>query len=70
MLYCTIRKFSSNVRNRVKLMKVSPVLTVPNSIPKPLEPISQQDYEFSYNKPYILKPSVYIIIICVLFIGD
>lgn len=58
MLEYTIRQFSSLVRNRVKLMKVSPVLSVPNNIPRPLEPITQRDYEYSNNKPYILKPSV------------
>lgn len=70
MFYCTVRRFSATARNRVKLMKVSPILTVPNNIPRPLEPISQQDYEFSNNKPYILKPSVYIIIISFLFEGN
>lgn len=40
-------------------MKISPILSVPNNIERPLIPHTQSDYDYCYNKPYILKPKAY-----------
>lgn len=54
------RQFSVNIkRERTKLMKISPILSVPNNIERPLIPHTQSDYNYCYNKPYILKPKAY-----------